>query len=130
MLRAVRRNTELGLIVLGTLVTVGAYVLASLAEDATIPADIGPFLGDRPRAAARRPPRHPPARARTPTACSCRSPPCSTASATCSSSASTRPGSNPKNLAGLQSGWAAVGIAAFIATLLVVRRVRDLERYR
>ena len=45
VLRAVRRNTELGLIVLGTLVTVGAYLLASLAEDATIPANIGPFLG-------------------------------------------------------------------------------------
>ena len=39
-----RRNTELGLILLATLVTVGAYVLASLAEDATIPADIGPFF--------------------------------------------------------------------------------------
>ena len=60
MLRAVRRNTELGLIVLGTLVTVGAYVLASLAEDATIPADIVPFLGRRARAPARRPRRHPP----------------------------------------------------------------------
>ena len=59
MLRAVRRNTELGLIVLGTLVTVGAYVLASLAEDATIPANIGPFLGDRARAPARRPHRRP-----------------------------------------------------------------------
>ena len=45
MLRAVRRNTELGLILLGTLVTVGAYILASLAEDATIPGNIGPFLG-------------------------------------------------------------------------------------
>ena len=44
-MRVVRRNTELGLILLGTLVTVGAYLLASLAEDATIPANIGPFLG-------------------------------------------------------------------------------------
>lgn len=44
MLRAVRRNTELGLILLGTLVTVGAYLLASLAKDASIPANIGPFL--------------------------------------------------------------------------------------
>src|SRR5690348_10660785 len=43
-MRVVRRNTELGLILLGTLVTVGAYVLASLAEDATIPANVGPFL--------------------------------------------------------------------------------------
>src|SRR5687768_5773295 len=45
MLRAVRRNTELGLIVLGTLITVGAYLLASLAEDATTPGDLGAFLG-------------------------------------------------------------------------------------
>jgi hypothetical protein len=44
MLSAVRRNTELGLLVLGTLITVGAYLLASLAEDASIPAGIGPFL--------------------------------------------------------------------------------------
>ncbi|HEX8804677.1 MAG TPA: FtsW/RodA/SpoVE family cell cycle protein, partial [Acidimicrobiales bacterium] len=44
MIGAVRRNTELGLLVLSTLVTVGAYVLASLAEDAEIPSNIGPFL--------------------------------------------------------------------------------------
>jgi len=37
---------------------------------------------------------------------------------------------DPKNLAGLQSIWVAVGIGAFIATLVIVRRVRDLERYR
>jgi peptidoglycan glycosyltransferase len=36
----------------------------------------------------------------------------------------------PRGLAGLQSTWIAVGIAAFVATLLVVRRLRDLERYR
>ena len=76
MLRAVRRNTELGLIVLGTLVTVGAYVLASLAEDATIPADIGAVPRRGAGAPARRPRRHPPPRARTPTARSCRSPGC------------------------------------------------------
>jgi cell division protein FtsW (lipid II flippase) len=33
-------------------------------------------------------------------------------------------------LAGLQAMWTAVGIGAFVATLLVVRRSRDLERYR
>ena len=37
---------------------------------------------------------------------------------------------HPNGLAGLQAGWTAVGIVAFIVTLLVVRRVRDLERYR
>ena len=30
----------------------------------------------------------------------------------------------------LQAVWTAIGIAAFVATLLVVRRARDLERYR
>ncbi len=32
--------------------------------------------------------------------------------------------------AGLQAVWTAVGIAAFVLTLAVVRRARDLERYR
>jgi cell division protein FtsW (lipid II flippase) len=35
-----------------------------------------------------------------------------------------------RDLAGLQSMWSAVGVAAFIGTLLVVRRARDLEKYR
>ena len=43
-MRSVRRNTELGLLFLGTLVVVGAYILASLAQDSRIPSNIGPFL--------------------------------------------------------------------------------------
>ncbi len=35
-----------------------------------------------------------------------------------------------RDLAGLQAVWTAVGVAAFVATLAVVRRPRDLERYR
>jgi len=35
-----------------------------------------------------------------------------------------------KNLAGLQALWTALGVGAFIATLLFVRRTRDLERFR
>jgi cell division protein FtsW (lipid II flippase) len=35
-----------------------------------------------------------------------------------------------KHLAGLQAVWTAVGVAAFLLTLLIVRRGRDLERYR
>ena len=129
MLRAVRRNTELGLILLGTLVTVGAYVLASLAEDATIPANIGAVprvvLGLQLAA-------HIAIRRLAPDA-----------DGTLLPIAGLLNGlgyvfivrldeakADPKNLAGLQSAWVAVGIAAFIATLLVVRRVRDLERYR
>ncbi|MET0902190.1 MAG: FtsW/RodA/SpoVE family cell cycle protein [Acidimicrobiales bacterium] len=129
MLRAVRRNTELGLIVLGTLVTVGAYVLASLAEDATIPADIGGFLAVvlGLQLAA-----HVAIRRLAPNA-----------DGTLLPIAGLLSGlgyvfivrldaarAEPKNLAALQSGWVAVGIAAFIVTLMVVRRLRDLERYR
>jgi len=33
-------------------------------------------------------------------------------------------------LARIQSGWTAAGVAAFVATLAIVRRVRTLERYR
>jgi peptidoglycan glycosyltransferase len=129
MLRAVRRNTELGLIVLVTLITVGAYLLASLAESATIPANIGPFLGIvlGLQLAA-----HLAIRRFAPNA-----------DGTLVPMAALLNGLgyvfivrldearvDPRNLAGLQSAWVAVGIAAFITTLVVVRRVRDLERYR
>ena len=128
-LRAVRRNTELGLIVLGTLITVGAYLLASLAEDATIPANLGAFLAIvlGLQLAA-----HLAIRRLAPDA-----------DGTLVPIAGLLNGlgyvfivrideakANPQGLAGLQSGWIAIGIAAFIGTLLLVRRVRDLERYR
>jgi cell division protein FtsW (lipid II flippase) len=128
-MRSIRRNTELGLIVLGTLVTVGAYLLASLARDATIPANIGPFLGIvlGLQLAA-----HVAIRRFAPYA-----------DGTLVPIAGLLNGlgyvfivrldeakADPDGLAGLQSGWIAVGIGAFIATIVVVRRVRDLERYR
>ena len=119
MLRAVRRNTELGLILLGTLVTVGAYVLASLGRG-----------------------RHHPGqhRRRSSASCSaCSSPPTSPSGASRPNADGTllpiagllnglgyvfivrldEARADPKNLAGLQSAWIGVGIAAFIATLLV-----------
>ena len=124
-----RRNTELGLILLGTLVTVGAYLLASLADDASIPAGIGPFLaivlGLQIVA-------HLAIRRLAPDA-----------DGTLVPIAGLLNGigyvfivrldeaqPDPDGLAGLQAGWAAVGMMAFVATLLLVRRVRDLERYR
>ena len=39
------RDTELGLLALVVLVTVGAYILATLGRTASIPANIVPFLG-------------------------------------------------------------------------------------
>ena len=40
-----RRRTELGLLILGGMVVGFAYVLASLGKTASIPANVGPFLG-------------------------------------------------------------------------------------
>ena len=51
-----------GLIVLGAVITGGAYVLASLGRTATLPANIGPFLGVVLGLLRRRPPRRPPPR--------------------------------------------------------------------
>jgi cell division protein FtsW (lipid II flippase) len=128
-MRVVRRNTELGLIVLGTLVTVGAYLLASLAEDSTIPANIGPFLGIvlGLQLAA-----HVAIRKFAPDADGTLVPIAGLLNGIgyvfIVRLDEARP--NPEGLAGLQAGWAAVGMLGFVLTLVVVRRVRDLERYR
>ena len=39
-----RRNTELGLVVFAAVITGALYVLANLGNNATIPANLGPFL--------------------------------------------------------------------------------------
>jgi cell division protein FtsW (lipid II flippase) len=118
-----RRDTELGLLVLVAIVTAGAYALASLGKSASLPANIGPFLGVilglllAAHLAVRR----------------------------------LAPGADPvllpvagllngvgyvfiarldRDLAGLQATWTGLGILAFVATLAAVPRARDLERYR
>jgi peptidoglycan glycosyltransferase len=123
MIERLRRNTELSLILLGAVITAGAYTLASLGTTSSIPANIGPFLAVilglflAAHLAVRK----------------------------------LAPGADgmllplagllngigyvfivrlDKDLAGLQATWTAVGIVAFIATLAVVRRPRNLERYR
>ncbi|HEX9968661.1 MAG TPA: FtsW/RodA/SpoVE family cell cycle protein, partial [Acidimicrobiales bacterium] len=123
MIRAPRRDTELGLLVLVALVIGGAYALASLGKSASLPANIGPFLGIilglllAAHLAVRR----------------------------------LAPGADgvllpvagllnglgyvfiarlDRDLAGLQATWTGLGILAFVGTLVVVRRARDLERYR
>jgi peptidoglycan glycosyltransferase len=124
-----RRTTELGLLVLGTLFVVGAYLLASVPEDSDIPTTVGPFLGvivGLPLAA------HFAVRRLAPQADGMLLP-----------LASLLNGlgyvfivrldeakSEPDGLAGLQSVWMVLGVAAFFATLIVVRDARKLERYR
>ena len=120
-----RRNVEFGLLVFGVICTAAAYTLASLGETASIPANIGPFLGvvvgllmlahvaNRSLA--------------------------STANPTLLPLAGLLNGlgyvfiarlDEGDRLAGLQATWTAVGIAAYVATLLFVRRTRQLEAYR
>ncbi len=118
-----RRRTELGLIVLAVVLTGGLYALAGLGKAGNLPANIGPFLAIIfalllvAHLAMRR----------------------------------LAPNADPILLptagllngigyvfiarlstqeARLQAVWTALGIAAFVATLAVVRRARDLERYR
>jgi len=118
-----RRTTELGLVVLGALVTAGLYTLASLGTTASLPADVGPFLfvilglfGIAHVATRKLAP---------------------TADGTLLPIAGLLNGLGyvfiariDEGLAGLQATWTAFGIGAYVLTLLVVRRTRDLEGYR
>jgi cell division protein FtsW (lipid II flippase) len=129
MITATRRTTELGLLVLGTLFVVGAYLLASVPENSDIPTSVGPFLGiivGLPLAA------HVAVRRFAPLADGMLLP-----------LASLLNGLgyvfivrldearvDPQGLAGLQAVWMIVGVGAFIATLILVRDARKLERYR
>src|SRR5438309_3721171 len=120
---ALRRNAELSLMLLVALLTIGAYLLASLGRTSSLPANVGPFLGVVlgflvvAHLATRR---LAPA-----------------ADATLLPLAALLNGLGyvfiarlDHKLAGLQAMWTALGVAAFVGTLIVVRRTRDLERFR
>jgi len=120
---APRRRTELGLILLAV-VSVGAtYALAAFGRNAEIPANIGPFLGI---ILALLVAAHLAARRWAPDADGTLLP----IAALLNGLGYVFIARLNEDLAGLQATWTAVGIAAFIATLVVVRRVRDLDRYR
>jgi cell division protein FtsW (lipid II flippase) len=126
---AARRNTELGLVVFAALITAALYSLASLGNNASIPADIGPFLVAvlglmiAAHVATRRLARQ--------------------ADALLLPIAVLLNGvgyvfivrladdiPNARALPGLQANWTMFGVVAYVATLLIVRRIRDLDRYR
>ena len=119
----VRRNAELGLMILAAVLTVGAYLLASLGRTSSLPADVGPFLGVViglliiAHVATRR---------LAPNADGTLLP----LAALLNGLGYVFIARLDHKLAGLQAMWTALGVAAFIGTLLVVRRTRDLERYR
>ena len=120
---APRRRTELGLILLAVAAVGATYALAAFGQNATIPADIGPFLGVilvlllAAHLAARR---------WAPDADGTLLP----IAALLNGLGYVFIARLNDDLAGLQATWTAVGIGAFIATLVIVRRVRDLDRYR
>lgn len=118
-----RRSTELGLIIMAGLITAAAYVLASLGKNSAIPAIIVPFLVAllgllllahiATRLLARG------------------------ADATLLPLAAMLHGIGyvmitrlNDRLAGLQTTWTFIAIAAYIATLLFVQRAPDLARYK
>lgn len=118
-----RRNTELGLVVLGAVVTAALYTLASLGRTASLPANVIPFLliilGLMAAA-------HVAMRRLAPNADGVLLP----LAALLNGIGYVMITRLDEHLAGLQATWTLIGVGAFIATLLVVQRVRDLERYR
>ena len=123
MMQVVRRNTELGLVLLGALVIGGAYVLASLGRTARLPANLLPFLliiigllGVAHVATRRLAPNADPVL--LPLA------------GLLNGIGYVFIARLNEDLAGLQAVWTALGVGVFVLTLVVVRRARDLERLR
>ena len=117
-----RRSSELGLGFLAIVVTIGGYILLALANGPTLPPDLGALLAGIvglyviAHLAVRRLAPH--------------------ADGTLLPLAAVLNGIGfvtiarlDRNLARIQSLWSAVGVAAFVLTLLVVRNIRVLERY-
>lgn len=121
--RAARRTTELGLIVLASIVVGGAYVLASLGKSASLPANIVPFLVFvlvllvAAHIATRR---------LAPNADGILLP----LAGLLNGFGYVFIARLDPDLAANQATWTALGIVAFIVTLFAVRHGRDLEKYR
>lgn len=118
-----KRRTELGLLVFGSLIVVATYVLASVGTTSKIPPNLGPFLAivlGLGLAA------HIANRIYAPDA-----------NAVILPIATLLNGLGYVMLARIaqhwaqaQAGWTAVGVGAYIVTIALVRRSRDLDRYR
>jgi len=118
-----RRNTELGLVLLAALLTGGAYALAALGTISTLPADIGPFLGivlglmlvahvaNRFLAKGADPLLLPLA-------------------GFLNGIGYVVIARLDEELAALQATWTFIGVATYVGGLLVLRRVKDLQRYK
>jgi peptidoglycan glycosyltransferase len=127
-----RRNAELGLGFLAVVVTIGGYILLALANGPSLPPDLWPLLAGIvilylvAHVAVRR---------LAPGADGALLPLAAVLNGIGFVTIARIDrglvdlGNKDPRLASIQSGWTAVGVAAFVLTLLVVRNVRTLERY-
>ena len=118
-----RRRTELGLLIFGSLIVVATYILASVGTTSKIPTNLVPFLAVMLGLALVA---HIANRVYAPDA-----------NAVLLPIATLLNGLGYVMLARIaqhwaqaQAGWTAVGVGAYVVTLAVVRRSRDLDRYR
>jgi peptidoglycan glycosyltransferase len=118
-----RRNVELRLGLFAVVITVFGYVLVQLADESALPADLWVFvlvmIGLYVIA-------HLAVRNLAPQA----DPVLLPLAALLNGIGFVTISRLDPDLARAQAGWTAAGVAAFVATLLIVRRVRTLERYR
>ncbi|MDQ1507512.1 MAG: hypothetical protein QOD57_5239, partial [Actinomycetota bacterium] len=120
---AARRSTELGLVILAVILAAGGYVLTALAKGATLPADLAPFAAGAAGLALAA---HVAVRRFAPRADGT----LLGLSIMLNAIGFVVIARLDHNLARYQTLWTAVGVAAFVATLAAVKRIRDLERYR
>jgi peptidoglycan glycosyltransferase len=118
-----RRRAEFGLLLLAIAVTGGAYTLASLGQTSSVPADIGPFFAILIALFVGA---HLAIRRLAPEADGLLFP----LVALLNGIGYVFIARVDPDLAENQATWTLVGIVAFVATLVLVRRSRDLERYR
>ena len=123
VLALMRRNTELGLMVMAAVLTAGAYTLAGLGRSASLPDNLVPFLliilGLLGVA-------HVATRRFAPGADGILLP----LAGLLNGVGYVFIARLDSDLAGLQAMWTALGVGAFVATLALVRRARDIERFR
>jgi cell division protein FtsW (lipid II flippase) len=118
-----RRRTELGLLVLAVALTGGLYAVAGFGIDGSLPANIGPFLGV---VFALLIAAHLAVRRLAPDA----DPILLPVAALLNGIGYVFIARLSPHEARLQAFWTFAGVAVFVGTLALVRRARDLERFR
>jgi peptidoglycan glycosyltransferase len=123
VLGVTRRNTELGLMLMAGVLTAGAYTLAGLGRSASLPANLVPFLVIILGLLAVA---HVATRRLAPSADGILLP----LAGLLNGVGYVFIARLDSDLAGPQALWTAIGVGAYVTTLALVRRARDIERLR